>query len=157
MFKISKNTSLVISTALSVVFFFICIAGLFFLPFLTDMLINTPDNIGDRGSISEAGRIFVHVTAYCVVLTFILADVLLFGILKRVSGQMVFTPQTVALIRGVSYSCFLLCVLFLLLGIYFQLSFIVAFLAAFLGICLRVVKNVIEEATVIKNENDLTV
>jgi hypothetical protein len=35
--------------------------------------------------------------------------------------------------------------------------FFVAFAGIFLGLCVRVVKNVIEEATEIKAENDLTV
>ena len=56
-----------------------------------------------------------------------------------------------------SWCCFLLCLLFGILGIFFLLSFAVAFIAVFLGLCLRVVKNVIEEATQIKDENDLTV
>ena len=92
-----------------------------------------------------------------ILAVFMLADALLFMILKRVKGGKVFTAETVSLIRGVSYCCFLVGLLFALLGIYFQLAFIVAFMAAFLGICLRVVKNVIEEATEIKAENELTV
>ena len=37
------------------------------------------------------------------------------------------------------------------------IGFVLAFVAILLGLCLRVVKNVIEEATEIKAENDLTV
>jgi hypothetical protein len=48
-------------------------------------------------------------------------------------------------------------VLFALLGWYFRLALAVGFVAVFVGLCLRVVKNVIEEATLIKSENDLTV
>ena len=47
--------------------------------------------------------------------------------------------------------------MFVLLGLYFPLSFAVAFVAVFVGLCLRVVKNVLEEAVVLKSENDLTV
>lgn len=157
MFKIPKSASLSLSLAISALFFIVCIAGIFILPSLTEMLINLPDNIGNRDSISEIGRMLVLFVAYCIVITFISADVLLFAILVRVKGGKVFTQVTVALIRGVSWCCFLLCLFFGVLGIYFQLSFFVAFLAVFLGLCLRVVKNVIEEATEIKNENDLTV
>ena len=48
-------------------------------------------------------------------------------------------------------------VLFVVLGYYFKLAVVVAVAAIFLGLCLRVVKNVIEKATEIKAENDLTV
>ena len=157
MFKIPKSVSLSLSLAISVLFFIVCIAGIFILPSLTQMLIDIPDNIGDRNSISEIGRMLVLFLAYCIVITFIFADILLFSILIRVKGGKVFSSATVALIRGVSWCCFLLCLFFGILGYYFQLSLFVAFLAIFLGLCLRVVKNVIEEATEIKQENDLTV
>ena len=157
MFKIPKSVSLSLSLAISVLFFIVCIAGIFILPSLTQMLIDIPDNIGDRNSISEIGRMLVLFLAYCIVITFIFADILLFSILIRVKGGKVFSSATVALLRGVSWCCFLLCLFFGILGYYFQLSFFVAFLAIFLGLCLRVVKNVIEEATEIKQENDLTV
>jgi len=157
MFKISKNASVSLSLAISVLFFIVCIAGVFILPKLTEMLINIPDNIGNRGDITEIGRLIVLFAAYCIVLTFIAADVLLFFILIRVKGGKVFSSVTVALIRGVSWCCFLLCLFFGFLGYFFQLSLLVSFLAVFLGICLRVVKNVIEEATEIKQENELTV
>ncbi len=157
MVKIPKSISLSISIAISVLFFLVCIAGIFVLPDLTEMLINIPDNIGNRDNITDIGRMLVLFMAYCIIFTFIVADALLFALLIRVKNRLVFSDATVALIRGVSWCCFLLCLLFGFLGIYFQLSFIVSFLAVFLGICLRVVKNVIEEATEIKNENDLTV
>ena len=48
-------------------------------------------------------------------------------------------------------------VTFAAIGLYFFIGFVVSGLAFFLGLCLRVVKNVIEEATDIKSENDLTV
>lgn len=127
------------------------------MPTLTEMLINVTDNIGNRGEITEGGRIFVLCLAYGILAILILANSLLFSLLLRVRAGLVFTEKSVALIRGVAWCCLLLGIVFGLLGIYFQLSFIVAFAAIFLGICLRVVKNVIEEATEIKSENDLTV
>ncbi len=157
MLKISKQASVSLSLAIAVLFFIVCIAGLFILPSLTEMLINIPDNIGNRDNITEIGRLIILFSAYCIVLTFIAADLLLFSILIRVKNGKVFSSLTVAFIRGVSWCCFLLCLFFGALGIYFQLSLLVAFLAVFLGICLRVVKNVIEEATEIKQENELTV
>ena len=157
MFKISNKLSTQISIILAVIFLIGCVAGLFVLPFLTNMLINVDDNIGNRDAITMAGRVFVHVLAYAALLDAILADVMLLYLLMRVKNSLVFTEISVALIRGVSWCCMLLGLIFGLLGIYFQLAFIVAFAGIFLGICLRVTKNVIEQATIIKSENDLTV
>ena len=158
MLKIPSKRSLYLSIALSVIFSLVCIAGAFIMPTLAEMLINAKDSIGSRGGdITETGRAFVLVLAYLVLAIVMLADVLLFFLLMRVRNGNVFTSQSVALIRGVAWCCLILALVFLGLGIYFQLALIVAFLAAFLGLSLRVVKNVIEEATEIKSENDLTV
>lgn len=157
MLKISNKHSINLSIIISVLFFALCVAGAFILPTLVPMLIDTPDNIGRRGDITQLGRTFVMVISYLLLAVFVAADALLFKLLMNVKKELVFTAQSVALIRGVSWCCFAVCLLFCGLGLYFQLSFIVAFMAAFLGLCLRVTKNVIEEATEIKSENDLTV
>ncbi len=157
MLKISNKLSINLSITISVLFFVACVAGAFIMPTLTNMLIDTPDNIGNRGDITQTGRILVHVAAYLILAVFMFADVLMFRLLQRVKNGLVFTEKSVALIRGVSWCCFAVCLLFGFLGIYFQLSFIVTFLGIFLGVCLRVIKNVIAQATEIKNENDLTV
>ena len=157
MLKIPKTLSLYLSIAICVILFFVCIAGAFIMPALVDMLVDLPDNIGNRGDITQTGRSLVLILSYFILLCVLVADWLMFALLHRVKAGQVFTDQSVSLIRGVSWCCFLLGMAFCGLGIYFQLSFLVAFAAVFLGMCLRVVKNTIEEATQIKSENDLTV
>ena len=157
MLKISTKRSTMLSLVISVIFFVLCVAAVFFMPTVIDMIIDTPDNIGNRGAITSAGRVYVHIISYVLLFVFALADVFNILLLARVRKGLVFTPCSVSLIRFVSWSCAGVCLCFLLLGVYFQLAFIMAFLALFLSLCLRVVKNVIEEATEIKHENDLTV
>lgn len=157
MLKISNKHSINLSIIISVLFFVICIAGAFIMPKLVPMLIDTPDNIGNRADITVGGRAFVMVISYLLLAVFVTADALLFKLLMNVKKELVFTSQSVGLIRGVSWCCFAVCLLFCGLGLYFQLAFVVAFMAVFLGLCLRVTKNVIAEATEIKSENDLTV
>lgn len=157
MLKIPRKISVSLSLALSVFFFLVCIAGAIVMPVLANMLINARDSTGFRGDITAGGRVLVLIMAYLALALIALADILLFRLLLRVRAGQVFTVQTVALIRGVSWCCFPLGLILCVLGIYFQLAFLVAFMAVFLGLCLRVVKNVMEEATQIKSENDLTV
>lgn len=157
MLKISPKLSINISLVIAALFMAACVFGAFIMPPLVEMLINLPDNIGNRGDITDFGRILVLVMAYVMLLVLMLADALMFLLLMRVRKGLVFTPKSIAYIRGISWCCFLITVVFIVLGIYFQLSFILAFFAVFLGISLRVVKNVIEEAAEIKSENDLTV
>ena len=157
MLKVSNKVSINISLTVAVVFIIACIFSAFIMPSLVEMLINLPDNIGNRGNITPFGRAFVFTMAYLMLVILALADTFMIILLLRIKKSLVFTDKSIALIRGISWCCFAICIVFSLLGIYFQLSFVLAFFAVFLGISLRVVKNVIEEATEIKSENDLTV
>ena len=157
MLKIPSKLSILLSMALSVILFAGCIFLLFILPNEVKLFVSFPDHMGNRNEITEGGITFLNIVAYFGVAAVMVADSLLFWLLVRVRKGLVFTEKSVALIRGVSWCCFALCGAFLLFAIYFQYAFAAAFAAAFLGLCLRVVKNVIEEAVRIKNENDLTV
>ncbi len=157
MFKISNKISINISLAVAALFMIACIVGAFIMPPLVEMLINLPDNIGNRGDITEGGRVLVLIMAYLMLAVLMLADIFMVLLLLRVKKGLVFTEKSIIFIRAISWCCFAIALVFCVLGIYFQLSFILAFFAIFLGISLRVVKNVIEEATLIKSENDLTV
>ncbi|MBQ3602651.1 MAG: DUF2975 domain-containing protein [Clostridia bacterium] len=153
MLKISNKHSVNLSLAISVVFFAVCIAGLFVMPFLSELLLS----MRNGRVLGENVTVFVTVIAYLILAVFMLADILLFNLLLRVKRSLVFTAKSVSLIRGVSWCCFAAGILFCCLGLFFNLSFVVGFMGAFLGLCLRVTKNVIAEATEIKSENDLTV
>ena len=78
-------------------------------------------------------------------------------LLFRVRKGLVFTARSVAYIRYVSWGCMLIALLCLIATYYFHMAYFISLAAIFLGLCLRVVKNVIEEATAIKNENDYTI
>ena len=157
MLKISNKLSVNLSLAVAAIFLLVCVAGCFVMPTLSRMLIDAKDSIGSRADITQGGRIFVLAMAYFALAAIAFTDCLLIALLLRVKKSQVFTSLSVALIRGVSWCCVLIGAIFCALGIYFQLAFVVAFFAFFLALCLRVVKNVIEEATIIKSENDLTV
>ncbi len=157
MIKTSSKVSITVSMILAGIFFALCVAGMFILPWLTQVLIDLPDNIGNRGAITDIERGIVLALAYAILVTVMAIVALMFVLLLRIRAGQVFTTGSVLIIRAVSYGCMLLCAVFCGLGLYFQLAFAVAFAALFLGLCLRVVKNVLEEATRIKLENDMTV
>ena len=157
MLKIPSKISVILSMVLSVILFAGCIYLAFILPNEVNLFISFPDHMGNRDEITEGGRLLLLIAAYVALGVVMAADALLFALLLRVRKGQVFTPVSVALIRGVSWCCYLLSLSACIAAIYFRYAFAVVFLAAFLGLCLRVVKNVIEEATLIKNENDLTV
>lgn len=157
MLRIPRKTSVMISIFYSAFLFIVAGAGAISIPYLADLLIDIRNSIGRGDAISDGDRVIIYILAYMVLAVIVGINVLLLFLLFRVRGGQVFTPVSVALLRYVSWGCFLLCAVFCALAFFFSLSLIVAFAAAFIGFCLRVVKNVLEEATEIKSENDLTV
>ena len=83
---------------------------------------------------------------------------LLDRLLSNIRKEEIFIPQNVAYLRGISWACFAMCLPCLLIAVYGSQTFLfVMVAAAFMGLILRVVKNVIEAAVLIKEENDYTV
>jgi len=151
MLKIPNKVSVWISIVISVLFFALLVAACFYLPLIIYVYMNV------KGATVMESRLEITIIAYAIVGVMMLADVLLFALLQRVRKSLVFTKKSVALIRGISWCAVLLGVCLAVLGIYFWIAFCAAFACIFLGLCLRVTKNVIEEATAIKAENDFTI
>ena len=157
MLKIPSKISITVSIAVSVVFFALCIAFGFYMPEFAKLMVRAANDLG-IADVTASGENVVLGLAYVSLVLIVVIDVLLFVLLLRVKASKVFTSESVALIRGVSWGCYLVAAVFCGLAYYFTfVALVIAFVTAFLGLCLRVVKNVIEEATEIKSENDLTV
>lgn len=157
MLKIPSKVSIFLSCALCVILFIGCIVAAVMLPWVSELLEYERNGFFINGIITEGQRTSVMTFGYIGIAAIALAVGMLFALLIRVKGGKVFTDKSVALIRGVSWACYLLALSFIGIGFTYNISFVAAFLAVFLGLCLRVVKNVLEEACRIKNENDLTV
>ena len=150
MLKITNQASCRLSLVLAGIFFLCligCAVGL--VPYMNAVC-------GD-GFLAEEHKPVILGIGYGVLALAALTDGLLFALLLRVRKEAVFTAESVALLRGISWCCVAAGALFVWLGFYFLISYAVAFVAILVGLCLRVVKNVIAEATEIKSENDLTV
>ncbi len=157
MLKIPSKLSITISIAVSVVFFALCIGLGFYMPEFADLMIQAVNDLGITKVEGNDENIILGL-AYVALVFITLIDILLFMLLMKVKAGKVFTAESVGLIRGISWGCYLVAGVFCGLATYFTfVALLVAFVAAFLGLCLRVVKNVIEEATEIKAENDMTV
>ena len=153
MLRISKNASVIVSLCLTVVFFFVLIVASAILPvYIRQWVLPASSR-----TILSGDATLILCSAYVVLAVAILADILLFRLLLIVRSGEVFGAKSVALIRGVSWCAILIGLMFLVMTYYFLIGLVLAFAAVLVGLCLRVVKNVIEEATVIKSENDLTV
>ncbi len=78
-------------------------------------------------------------------------------LLSNIRKGSVFITDNVKLLRSISWCCFVVSVILLFSGFYYILFLFGAVAAGFFGLILRVVKNVIEQAVIIKTENDFTI
>ena len=97
------------------------------------------------------------ITIYACCLPAMLALLNLDRLLANIRKDFVFTENNVRHLRVISWCCFAVALVLAISGFYYILFLMVAVAAAFFGLILRVVKNVIEQAMIIKNENDFTV
>ena len=151
-FRISKTASVSLSLFLTALFGAVLLCAAFLLPGFVRLIASAALRpLGGRDGV------LILAAGYAILLLSLLAAILLFRLLLLVRAGEVFTAPAVALIRGVSWCAIGISAVFLLMTWYYLLALVLAFTAVLLGLCLRVVKNVIEEATAIKSENDLTV
>ena len=78
-------------------------------------------------------------------------------LLANIKKKEVFIEKNVKYLRVISWCSFAVSGILLVSGSYYLLFLMISVAAAFFGLILRVVKNVIEHAIIIKNENDFTI
>ena len=107
----------------------------------------------------EQQNIFLaYLISYLVIALVILADICLFLLLRNIRRDVIFTLSNVTLLRVISWSSILAGFLaFPLFFLFIREALFISFVALFLGVVLRVVKQVIEKATELKEENDATI
>lgn len=150
MFKISKKASTVLSDFLTGVLLGILVVGVFFLPSILRFF----TEVFEKPAEYYAPTLII---LYAALLPAFAADGALHFLLKNVREGRIFTEQSVKYLRILSLCCILECLIFFALGFYYVMVFLLSFAALFMGVVLHVVKNVIEEAAEIKEENDFTV
>ena len=152
MLKINRN----LSTTLSLVISFIVAAGLLVLTVTIPRILTEYIKMTDRMYLFDSyGAILA--LFYGAIVFAITAIAALILLLFYVRGGNIFCSGSVSCLRVISWACASECVVFAALAFYFILSALISAAALFMCLLLRVVKNVIEEATAIKNENDMTI
>ena len=164
MLRIPKHWSVVLSMTISALFGAAATVFAFLLPGVIDRTLTVLPNVNVGYELTQTRYALLLGCVYLMLALALAADGMLFALLTRIQRGAVFTAMTVALIRGVSWCCMLFAAVTFGMGWVFSPILLggyvfagVAMIALMAGLCLRVVKNVIEEATAIKSENDLTV
>lgn len=99
--------------------------------------------------------LMVAVLASCV--PAMAALLCLHQLLTNIGKEEIFTDENVALLRRISWCCFAVAAIMLVSCRYYLVFLCVSVAAAFMGLILRVVKNVIQQAVILKAENELTI
>ena len=107
---------------------------------------------------AAAYRIPTFVLCYLILALVLCADVCLILLLKNIRIGAVFTKRSVTLLRIISWASIFAGVFAApLFFLFTREAIFVSFVALFLGVVLRIVKQVIEKATELKEENDATI
>ena len=88
------------------------------------------------------------------------AYITLYSLLKllfNIKKQEIFIDRNVKYLRRISWCCFAVAAITLVGGVFYIPFLFVAIAAAFVGLMLRVVKNVMQNAVEISEENELTI
>ena len=136
MLRISKNASVTVSIVLTALFCAVLLASAFILPDFVQLIASAA-----LRPLALRDGIVILASGYLILFFALLAALTLIRLLLLVR----------------SWCACAIALVFLGMTWYYLVALVLAFTAALLGLCLRVVKNVIEEATAIKSENDLTV
>ncbi|MCR4682147.1 MAG: DUF2975 domain-containing protein [Clostridiales bacterium] len=155
--KINRKLSVLISLVLTALMFAAGVAAAFFIPSAVRFIADMPDGSGVRPPLSVQQLRMIGIDAYAVLALMLAGLGLLFALLILVRKGRVFTPTAVELIRYISWCLIFMGMLLAALTFFFRSAIFVGGAVLFVGLTVRVVKNVIEEAVYIKEENDLTV
>lgn len=108
---------------------------------------------------SNKESIFVqfNIIVYLAMIPAAVILIMLNRLLSNIRNEKVFERKNVSCLRIISYCCFVIAGLSLVMAYWRLLAGVVFIAFAFVGLLLRVLKNVFEQAVVLREENDLTV
>ncbi len=97
------------------------------------------------------------VTLYCCAVPAIILILALDRLLTNIKKGNAFITQNVTCLRIISYCCFTVSIVFIYFSFIRHFAFFIVIAAAFFGLIIRVIKNVFQQAVIIREENDYTI
>lgn len=147
--KWTHEQSLTLTKGLTVACLALAAAALFCIPVITEWY----DAVSGQPSI----RSLLTVCLYVSDMLAMTALWQLFQMLRNISAEKFFVAANARCIRIISWCCFAVGAVWLVLTFWRLLAFFVALIVIFAGLILRVIKNLIERATELREENDYTI
>ncbi len=155
--KWTATKSLFLSRTLTIASMVVAVAALFFIPIISEWY----------DSLSQKTELFVVMTIGLYLSDFLAMIALwqLYKLLRNISAQRVFVTENAVCFRLISWCCFAVAAVwmfltfwqFLYMTFWRFVAFLIAFMAAFAGLIIRVIKNLLEAAVELREENDYTI
>ena len=113
-----------------------------------------------RGFSFEAIKTLKKVFGFCFYPSAVFASIILYSLLKllfNIKKEIIFTIENAKYLRVVSWCCFVIGLITFAGGFFYMPFMFVAAAGGFTGMLLRVLKNVMQSAVELREENDLTI
>lgn len=153
----NRKRSVTLSLAACFIFLAVLTAGLFLGPWFVKIWFTLYRGWSEDG---EAMGNMLTLFCACFYPCAVFAYLTLYSLLRllfHIKKDEIFISANVQYLRCISWCCFAVAVITLIGGVFYIPFSVVAVAAAFVGLMLRVVKNVMENAVAIKEENELTI
>ena len=157
MLKIHRKLSVSSSIVLTAVMLIGVLVLAVYLPGFLEYLFRLTGPDGALLNPEVPWRTIVYIAGYAELALMLTGLGMLFALLTLVRKEKVFTHAAVELIRYISWCLILMGVILIALTFCSTLAMFVGVAIFFVGLTIRVVKNVIEAAVFLKEENDLMV
>lgn len=153
----NSKKSAVFSIAVCFILVFALLVFIFFGPWIFEFYMTAYRGFKPGG---EALAMLKTVFASCFYPSAIFAAIILYSLIKllfNIKAEKTFIGENVTYLKVVSWCCFVIGVI-TLAGAFFYMPFgFVALAGGFVGMLLRVLKNVMQSAVELRQENDLTI
>ena len=153
----NRKRSVKLSLAVCFVFLAVLTAGLFAGPWLVKIWFTWYRGWSEDG---EAMKNMLTLFCACFYPCAVFAYLTLYSLLRllfHIKKDEIFISANVQYLRCISWCCFAVAAITFVGGVFYIPFSAFAITAAFVGLMLRVVKNVMENAVAIKEENELTI
>lgn len=153
----NRRRSLILSIIVCFIFLAVLTLGLFFGPWFVKMWLCEYRGFDEFGFALQKLLIIFKACFYpCAVFAYVTLYSLI-RLLFNIKNEEIFINQNVKYLRLISWCCFAVALITFVGGIFYLPFIFIAVAAAFVGLMLRVVKNVMQSAVEINDENQLTI
>lgn len=152
-YKKSVKLSLYVCYLLSILLLVLLIAG----PIILDTYLSNYRGFTPNGEAIKDIKLVFGCVFYP---SSIFAGIILYSLIKllnNINKNEILTRVNSAILRLVSWCCFIIALITLVGGLFYMPFIFISLAGGFVGIMLRVLKNVMQTAAEIREENDLTI